>query len=166
MRSKNKKLLTGRRKYFTDSKEFDEKKDRMSDLIQMRDNLNEIIQLRMHYEHLPIEIKHSIDRSEKHIDKIYQYIITQYDPYNFGGPVLNDGNIFFNTRNIARMEQGDEIREKERELVDKQIRRGLLDKQIRRGRGRIKQEPIVSDILLNNKQDLMELINNIQYPTT
>ena len=72
MRSKHKKLLTGRRKYFTDSKEFDEKKDRMSDLIQMRDNLNEIIQLRMHYEHLQIEIKHSIDRSEKHIDKIYQ----------------------------------------------------------------------------------------------
>lgn len=80
-------------------------------LVDSRDKINDITRRRMQYNHLPLHIRDDIAKIEKYVNRVHSYVLTNYQPYNFGGPVY-EGDIFFNSRNIGNLERGDEERER------------------------------------------------------
>jgi len=113
-------------------------------LVDARDKINDITRRRMHYNHLPLHIREDIAKIEKYTKRVHAYVATNYNAYNFGGPIY-EGDIFFNPRNIGEMERGDAERERDNPNRYKRNKSSLKNRDI---------------VVIDDKRELEEYIDS------
>lgn len=129
---------------FSESMRRDQNFDQKPILVDSRDKINDVTRRRMHYNHLPLHIREDIKKIEKYVNRVHAYVTTNYQPYDFGGPIY-EGDMFFKTRNIGQLEKEDKIREENNPYKHKRNESSIRNKDI---------------LVIDNKQELKEYIDS------